>query len=587
MSVPDTYRGAKIGTRIAHLVSQAIIYTHSKLLDVKHRLAVMVFNTISNEISDEVDTTLGPLLKGMAAAYEDGGQLQGMMHFMAHGRGQFKAIVGSSTTAQSLLWALGTVISNELAPIAYGNIETNPHLIPDPATLAGFAATGRMSEDDALKHIRQNGYFDPWGKAWIDASKNFPSITDLNEWRLKGLLSADDYMFVAKKLGYDALYSEHFWAAATSQLSFQDKGLAYLRGMVSKDEVYSAAKEQGILPHDVDVYLDTIGEPPGTMDMLEAYRRGFIDRVTLERGILQSRVRNEWIPMIEQLRYSPMSTADAVNAAVQGHIPQEQMARLAEENGLEPGHVDVLYQTAGSPLSRTELNDLYNRGEIGSDVVKQGLRESRLKDKYVDDAFALRRRILEPRTVSEAVHNGVLDHDTALKKVMESGFNAADAAVIVSAASAAKMRSYKERLLTEIENVYVDGGLEREQVLANAKQLGYTDDEAEMLTRAADFHKDQRVFNAAVTAIRSKYIGHHLNHAETNAKLTEIGMPSTQRDHMLKMWDVEAAANVKKLTEAQVVRAIKTQTITPEDGAARLQDMGYSEGDTAIILAMI
>lgn len=583
----DSYRGARIGTRIAHLVSQAIIYTHRGLLDFKHRLAVTIFNTISNEISDEVDTTIGPLLKHMAKQYDENGHAAALMDFMAHGRGQFKAIVGSSTAGQSLLWALSTVISNELAPISYNTIASNPHLVPDPATVATFAATGRMSESDALYHIRQNGFFENFGNAWVDAAKTYPSITDLVDWHIKGQLSEGDFFFLAKKAGFDRQIAQHYLEGAENQISYQDKALAYLRGQVSREDVYSAAREQGILRNDVDVYLNAIGEPPGTQDMLEGYRRGFIDRETLEEGIKQSRVRNEWIPLIENLRYSPMSTADAVNAVVQNHIPYDAGRQFAEENGLMPGHFDTLYQTAGAPLSRTELNDLYNRGVIGSDTVIQGLRESRLKDKYGQDAFALRRRLLEPRVISTAVHNGVIDHTVGIRKAMEHGFSPEDAATLVGTASSMKMQRFKDKIVSEAETLYTDGGITRDAVKSVAKSMGYEDQEAELLTVASDYHREQRVFLTAVNAVRAKFVAHHVTVHQASNLLDNLGMPATQRDFMLSFWGVEMAANVRTLTEGQLVKAVKKQLITPEEGLVRLIRMGYSDEDAALLLEEI
>lgn len=584
MPQSDLHRGARIGTRIAHIVSQAIVHTHSKLLDVKHRLAVMIFNTISNEISDEVDDTIGPLLKRMAADYEENGHATALMHFMAHGRGQFKAIVGSSTAGQSLLWALSTVISNELAPVSYGLIAKNPHLVPDPQSLAAFAATGEMSEDDAIAHIAMNGYYSAWAERWINAAKTYPPILDLIDWRNKGHLSADDYLTLAKKAGYDAATAARYFEAAPSSISYQDKALAYLRGEVSKESVYEAAREQGILTADVDVYLQSVGEPPGTMDLLEALRRGFIDEAAVVRGIKQSRTRDEWIPTILELRYSPMSTADAVNAAVQGHIDQSTAEAIADQNGLLPGQFNTLYETAGAPLSRTELNDLYNRGEIGSDVVTQGLRESRLKNKYVEDAFALRRRLLEPRSLGEAVNNGAISHDDAIKRAMESGFNADDAAILVGSASNRKMQSYREHVVSEIENMFMEGAMLEESARTSIASLGHSQQEIDLILETATLKRDQRAFQGATNSIRSRYVSHHISKVEAGNLLTAIGMVSTQRDYLLGIWELEASANVRTLTEAQIIRAIKLESITPQDGLARLVRLGYSEEDAALLI---
>lgn len=586
-SEPDLHRGARIGTRIAMLVSHALIHTHTKLLDFKHKLAVMIFNTISNEISDEVDMTLGPLLKKMAADYEENGHATALMNFMAHGRGQFKAIVGSSSAGQSLLWALSTVVSNELAPVSYGYIADNPHLIPDSGTIATLAATGNISENSAVSDIRKNGLFDYWGKAMVDAAKTWPSVTDLVDWRLKGQLSEGDFIALARKAGMDADVASRYFAAAPSSISYQDMALAYLRGFASKEAVMEAMKEQGVLASDADVYLNVIGEPPATQDLLEGFRRGFIDQGTLERGIKQSRTRDEWIPLIEQLRFSPMSIADAVNAAVQNHITQAQAEEYAAQNGLEPGHFSVLYETAGSPLSRTELNELYNRGVIGSDVVLQGLRESRLKDKYGVDAFALRRRLLEPRSLGSAVENGAMSHEVAIAKAMEQGYNAEDAAYLVNAASNRKLQSYRDRVVANAEKYYVDGAMSESEFTNLVKSLGHSEAEAAAIAWSAGFEREHHIFTTAVNAIRSKYVAHHIDTNTASARLDAIGMQASARDHLIGLWRLEASVNTKTLTEAQVIRAVKLGTLTPDQGAERLLTMGYSADDVTILLADI
>lgn len=584
---PDLHRGARIGTRVAMLVSQALIHTHAKLLDVKHRLAVMIFNTISNEISDEVDMTIGPLLKRMAADYDENGHVAALTNFMAHGRGQFKAIVGSSAAGQSLLWALGTVISNELAPSSYGIIGTNPHLLPDAGTLAALAAGGHIDHDTGIHGIRQNGLFDYWGNAMIENSRTWPAVTDLADWLNRHLISGDEFMSLAEKAGYSPQVAEQYKVAAFTEVSWQDAATAYLKGTIGLQELYGIASKQGVLSPDVDIYLGTVGEPPGTMDLLEGFRRGFIDQATLQHGIRQSRTRDEWIPLIEQLRFSPMSIADAVNAAVQNHITQAQAEEYAAQNGLEPGHFSVLYETAGAPLSRTELNDLYNRGVIGSDVVLQGLRESRLKDKYGTDAFALRRRLLEPRSLGSAVELGAMDHATAIRKAMEQGYNAEDAAYLVNAASNRKMQSYRDRVVAKAEQYYMDGAMTTEQFTNLVKSLGHSEQEAATIAWSADFEREHRIFTTAVNAIRSKLVSHHIDRGTASARLDGIGMQAQSRDHLLAVWELEASVTTRTLTEAQVIRAVKLGTFTPDQGAERLLQMGYSADDVTVLLADI
>jgi len=50
----QSHSGAKVGTKVSVLVSRAVVHTHAKLVGTKHRLALLIFHSISNIISEEV-----------------------------------------------------------------------------------------------------------------------------------------------------------------------------------------------------------------------------------------------------------------------------------------------------------------------------------------------------------------------------------------------------------------------------------------------------------------------------------------------------------------------------------------------------
>lgn len=581
----DSHRGAKIGPRIANLVSQAIISTHHKMLGMKHKLAVMVFNTVTNEVSDEVDAILSPIIRQLASDYDEEGPAAAYLKFMGYGRGQLKAIAGSSATGQSLSWALGTILSNIFAPDVYDSVSKIPNMLPDMGSAAQMAAVGVLSDAQAEDIGNRLGFASVYGRGWVEIAKSYPDVTALVEMLRRGLIHGGEFQDLARKAGVPANIVDLWGGMEQTFVSMEDAAIAYLRGAISRAEFDDVASKYGYRSSDTDIYLQSVGEPPGTMELLEAYRRGFIGQSELERGILQSRTRNEWIPVIERLRYSPMSISDAVNAAVQNHMSQQDAARIADENGLEPGAFEVLYQTAGSPLSRTELEQLYNQGLIGSDVVIQGLRESRLKDKYLNDALQLHRRLLEPRTISSAVTHGAISHEEGIRKAMEHGFNAQDAAIMVDSASTLKIQVFKDRIISAAETMYVDNAISRDEMMNIVTNMGYTTTEAEFAVQAAEFHREARVFTAATNAVRSKYVSHHITHAEASAFLDSIGMQATQREYLLSMWSVEVAANTRALTPAQVVKAVGNGLITADEGQSRLEFMGYSAADAAILLA--
>lgn len=581
----NDHRGAKIGPRIAQLVSQSMVATHQKMLAMKHKLAVMIFNTVTNEISDEVDMTIGPLLKQLATAHEKDGPAAAYLEFMRHGRGQLKAIAGSSAVGQSLTWAIGTILSNFFAPDVYKSVGFTPNMIPDPASLAQMAAIGMISEDDAVQHIAENGFRGQFGRSWIDAAKTYPALPDLLQLLNRGAISESEYIELAQKAGMPPNISRVYYALRRSFVSMEDAAVAYLRGAIDLTELQGYGEIAGFSDHDVQVYLEAIGEPPATMELLEAYRRNFIDRATLEKGIRQGRTRNEWIPVIERLRYSPMSIADAVNAVVQNHLSAAEGQAIAEQNGLEASAFPTLVETAGSPLSRTEMEQLYNRGKVTQAEVEQALRESRLKNKYVSLAFELHTRLLEPRSLGEAVRHGAITHDEAVRKAMESGYSAADAAILVESASGAKLATYKDRVVAAAEALFVDSAITDQDFRGIMSAMGYSGSESDFIVQASVYHREAKAVTAALNAVRSKYIGHHIERGETSAMLDGLGIPASQRDYLIGIWSIELAANTRNLTPAQVLKAVAKGLISPDEGQAKLEFLGYSPEDASLLMA--
>lgn len=582
--MPSNQGGAKVGTRIAGLVSQSIVYTHSKLIHVKHKLAMKIFSDISDIISEEVHDSLGPILRQFHSDHPESDIAHSLVKFMATEHGQLQAGAGLSSLAGSLVGSLAAVVNNELAPSVRGLLETNPHQIPDPGTIAELAARGLTEQGDALSSIAQQGINKGWGSALIKLNEVFPDAGSMLDLVRRGALGRDNFIEWSRRAGMAAQTSEVMLTLLSVPLSPADSALAVLRGNITMDAALKHAAAYGVDAEDFKTLIDNTGEPLGLMELLEAYRRGFISEERLVKGIVQSRIRNEWVDVAKAIAFSPMSTADAVNAVVQNHLSQAQASAIATQNGLEPGAFDTLVQTAGEPLSRTEMEQLYNRGEVTEAQVKQALNESRLKPKYTDLAFQLHTRLLPIRNLAEAVEYGVMPLHAAVQEAMKNGYSESDATTLIQSASARKLQSYKHGIVTAAESLYVDNALSLTDAMAVAKDSGFDEAEATAIFQGAEYKRQARMLNAAVSAVRSKYIMRHLDKHTASSLLDGIGIISDHRDELLAIWDIEQSANVATLTEAQIIKAYKKETIDQQDAMDRLKQRGYSDTDIAILL---
>jgi|SRR5215469_816707 len=576
--------GAKLLPKIVHAVSEAVTITKRNLMPQEHYIRVKATQDIIDKIGHEVAEHYGPFID-MILEQDTSSMHPAVVQYLQDsrsGRDQIKAITG--LLAGGTASALSTFISNELAPFVYGIVSLNPNLAIDPGTAAQAAAARIVTAGDASSTAAKQGYGAGEAELLHQLAFSWPAMADAIDMRRRGFIDDQEFTVIMERNGIpDGLFNA--WRNEQhAALSLADAALAYLRSDIDLATAQAIAAENGYSNEQLAIFLGNVGEPPGEQQLGEALRRGFIDTPTFERGIKQSRIRNEWIPTLLALRYVPMSVADAVNAVVQNHISFDAGASIAQQNGLEASAFPVLYETAGEPLSRTELEQLYNRGLIPQSVVEQGLAESRLKNKYIPDAFALHERLLEPRMLSSAVETGAISHADAIAEAMKYGFNQFNAEVLVNEGSARKLKTYRDRVVSAAEGLYEENAITQDQFNTIALAMGFDANEAAFVYQSAEYRRQSKAVTAVVNAIRSKYIGHHINHNQASGFLDALGIPATQRDYLLQLWDIEAAANVRLLTPAQIVKAAKLTLISDDDALARLEALGYSESDAALLL---
>jgi hypothetical protein len=576
--------GSKLGPKMVHIISETIVATKRKLLDTEHRARVNSIQTVIDRAGREVADLYRPVWEETLAEQDIPDVIREHIEKIMSGNHQWQAVAGMAFGASGTSSALSTIISNFLAPGVRAAVSRDPQLAPSPESMAQLGARGVFPLGEVHDLSHGAGYSDDIVTALVEAARAWPDISTSLELLRRQVISRQEAIVYLQRNGVAPQAIPQLLRLQEIVISPADLADMAVRGIKTEAQAAVIAAESGVSASDFHDLTLITGEPPGLEQLLEGYRRGFIDRATLERGIRESRYRNEWIPLLEQLRFSPMSVADAVNAVVQNHLTAAQGEAISQLNGLEPGQFAILQETAGEPLSRTEMQELYNRGLVTRAEVDQAQRESRLKDKYIPLSFELHRRIIPIFTLQKALKAGAVDHATAVSIAMESGYNQRDAEIITASGAADKTLTYKNRVVSAIETSYEDNTIPRDQAVALIKELGFETSEADFILQAAEFRRSARIVNGVANNVKSKYISRHITRNQASNDLDAIGIPAPQRDFMLSLWDIELDANTRHLTEAQVVKAVKLQLITEAQGLARLVNMGYDTADADLLL---
>lgn len=513
------------------------------------------------------DPELIPIIEGLKAVQSDGGD-------------------------QGLSFVSGWFLAETLLSFAEPYTRIATHLIEnlaqsqifDPATAADLAARQIITPAFGQSEAGGGGFDSTHWNDLLDAAYTRPPWdVALQLWN-RGYIGETD---VNTALQYGGV-PEYWWPSLKQLrqeiLSPADWALAALRQNVTLEDAQAGAALSGLDADSFNTLMLNTGEPPGSEQMMEAYRRGFIDQATFDEGIRQSRIRDEWIPTMEQLRYTPMSTANAANAVVRGYLSQADGASIAQQNGLEPDHWQYVLESNGRPPSHEQLATLYLRGIITEADFEQGIRESDIKDKYIADVFDLRVKFLPLFEARTLLNDGDITGATFSEQMLVQGYQQSVIDEILAGVGTGKKTTAKHLTATDYVDLYTDGLKTRDETSTGLQSIGYTADDAGSILDIADAKVTNAIVKQQIANVRSQFNRYKLTEDQAKSELDLIGLQAAQITALVNGWLVTRPTGTRSLTEAQTLKALKDGVITNTDALQRLLGLGLDDTDALILM---
>lgn len=570
----------KIAVLVEHVLTEHLRKSSQHRAKIGTQAALDFFATLEAERDEHLADLLG-LFTGHEGTHPAAEKLLAFMH---HGHGELAELLVHNAVGGAAQATFGQAMNQLLAPILWEINEKEPNTLLAPTDIA--AAFVRGLATDHFKHgemIKQG--FDESREAVItDLAQEFPSFGEmLDLWR-RGQVDEGQVLHVLQRAGIDTIYSKALTTLKREHLSIADAALAVLRGAISEDEGIQIAAVNGYDKKDFETFTYNTGEPPGLEQLLEAYRREFIDDARLKRGIKQSRVRDEWIDVVEKLRFEPASPADAIRGAVQNHISKAEAKKICEQGGLEPSAFEWMFETAGNPPGTMQMVELYVRGRMTKGQLEQGIRESRYKDKYVQQIIDLKRKIPSIYQINTLLKAGSITEAEGARLLAESGYEADVAKSIVHTAAHGAIVKEKQLAKAEVLELYEDKAISEAETLKLLEALGYHGNNAKLMLRLVELKRERSLRNAAMSPVRTEYVNRRIEEKEAELALNALGLPHEQVSYSIALWTIERDTHTKFLSEAQVVKANTLGLISDAEAEKRLMGIGYPQEDARLLL---
>jgi hypothetical protein len=394
-----------------------------------------------------------------------------------------------------------------------------------------------------------------------------------------------------------------------------------VRNILGEAEAAERAKKYGLDPDNFHLMTLQAGEPPGLQLILEWFRRGIIEWGTgapqessVLTAIRESRVYNHWAQTIQDGMLAPPGAAEAVNAVQRNQISYEEGIALAYYAGLgvrglgvEAGRdtsqtrtaFDVMLHTRGNPPSPGELLELAKRGHIAwgdlapvptspdptATTFTQGLYEGDLKDKWVPVIAQLREYLPPPRTIVAMLRQGALTPAVASDLLAKAGLPPDLIAAYIASASHSATAGPKQLNVNAVEQLFVDKLIDQPTAHGLLVQMGYQPTEADLLLSSADLRQVMAELQKNITRVQTSYVNRRIDRAAAASLLGNLNLPAAQVTQLLAGWDVDIAANVKRLSAAQIATAFYYQAITQDQAMVALEADGWTPYQAWILLS--
>ena len=386
------------------------------------------------------------------------------------------------------------------------------------------------------------------------------------------------------------------------------------------------------------------GNAPSPQDLFELYRRGALPltadlegQLSVVLGLLQGQTKNNWVDMLAELVHVWPSPTDFVNAAVRQQLPYQTAKGWASATGMDltvntttpplpqplgailgldnkNSFFEVLFDSAGRPPGPEEAARMAWRGIIpwgekapagytapaGGTLSEkagkpltgptgisfaQAIAESDEKNKWTEWLSAVSEYVPPPRMVGGLLEKGGITEAQARTFWAMGGVptTLVDAYVYESTQEA----TVKEKDLAKGETLtaYYDFIIDKPTAEHLLHLLGYSGQVAAYMLDVSDYRRELKALNAEVNRIGGYYMHRHITEIETESALTTFGVPPDQIQGLLAIWSVDRIVPNRLPTTSQISKAVEYGTLSQGEALAKLEVLGYTSYDAAIVLS--
>lgn len=475
-----------------------------------------------------------------------------------------------------------------------------------PSDLATAVLRSYMTRGQAEAEARPQGITADMLNVLIDLAGDAPGADQLATALRRGIIKRDGAGAGSTSFeqGIRETRLHDKWAPVIEQLSRvllspPDAASAVVRNFLDLADARAVAERQGVDHATLQTLIHLSADAPGPQQLAEALRRGLIDlhgrgagSTAFEQGIAEGRLADKWAPVIQGLAKLWPTPTDAIEAALKGQVTPDEGKRLYELLGGDLQFYTWLLDSQGNPPSPLEAADMAARGIIkwtgtGPEALsfEQAIREGRTRNKWTQAIREMSRYVPEPSTVITFLAHRAITVEQAHDYLAMHDMDDQVLAAYLNEAELTALSDYRGLTQSAVVDMYYARLLDHDQAVQLLEVLHVTDKAAELLLAYADLRQVIAQVQKSVQRIAGLFTGRKISTDTARAALGRLGIPADSVELIMQGWQLQAQANVKTLTEAQIIDAWYYLVLSEPEAMQALEAIGYTPYDAWVLLS--
>jgi hypothetical protein len=544
---------------------------------------------------------------------------------------------------------------------------------PDPYRLADFRAKNIIGNDEYISTMATFGIEYGYSVDWAAAMLQFPTFDQCMIMYRRGLISLDDFHFYMNRQNMGDYQVNQLLGLKDVIPPINDLIRFAVReayGDHSSEVQYPTmvdiAQKQGLTPEMSALYWYSHWDRIPVNFMFANYHRGLWDKEKLLRMLKIVDIHPDDREDITNVAYSPPTVRELGYGFDVGAYSTEDIVKYRRWGGLSPedaqksGQAMILYRTESERNQiRSASLQMYKLGKYTREEFEAAIKEITPNPEAVrlwlihgdlevelgkKAGFDVEGRIVSSSEALAAFKLKLRDEDwtRAALKALDWTQDRIDVAILHAKTDMAETEQkasevkYKKLTLTQIKDLFNLQLITKEQMTTEITLIGYTPDDAELLTEIytrpaapkvteknytitdavrlyhyqifeeEDIYENYREegyddVHAGLLTLKTRldldypiltalYEKGYMNLEDFAKELIKMGMSEVDAGELAKRtqyeFQVSRLATEKELTKAEILKGAKNNVLTIVQASSLLQDLGYDANEAMYILAI-